>query len=92
MFTLQAVTDTTTRDLPPDYNTVVRIREEEDEDLPSYEEAVDQEHDIINRKDGSLGLPLEIEVYSESLKCPPNRIDCESFDIVKPHEIDWEKH
>ena len=91
MPTLQAATDTTKRDFPPDYSTVVRISEQEEEDLPSYEEAAEQEHDIFNRKDVSLGLPLEIEVYSESLKCPHNRIACGSFDIVKQHEIDQEK-
>ena len=52
--TLQAATDTTKRDFPPDYSTVVRISEQEEEDLPSYEEAAEQEHDIIVRKDGRL--------------------------------------
>jgi hypothetical protein len=56
VLTLQAATDTTKRDFPPDYSTVVRIRKQEEKDLPSYEEAVEQEHDIVNRKDGSLGI------------------------------------
>jgi len=28
-------------DIPPDYNTVVKMKEEEDEDLPSYKQAVE---------------------------------------------------
>ena len=77
------------KDFPPEYNTVVRIREQDEEDPPVYDEAVEQRYDIIKSKDGNIELPLEIEVCSESMS-PPNHMDCETCSIVKQHEINWE--
>eukprot|EP00090_Calanus_glacialis_P014515 TRINITY_DN23318_c0_g1_i7.p1 TRINITY_DN23318_c0_g1~~TRINITY_DN23318_c0_g1_i7.p1 ORF type:complete len:191 (-),score=34.58 TRINITY_DN23318_c0_g1_i7:471-1043(-) len=41
IFRLDEMSQRRKEDIPPDYNTVVKMREEDDEDLPSYTQAVE---------------------------------------------------
>ena len=60
-------------DIPPDYNTVIKIKEEEDKGLPSYKQAVEgQVFSVIHADKDNFNSSIELaekgQVRDEEIK------------------------
>jgi len=72
-------------DIPPAYSLVVRVKEEEDQDLPTYVQAVGGHHDISGEVEGGIESAGDTEEKEEGSEYNRNSSDNHGAADIRDH-------